>query len=376
MPFNFYDTHTLLMAVQQLVPAATFLRDRYFPTNDASDIFATEDVLVEYRDGTRKLAPFVAPRKGGVTILRKGYNMERYTPPFVAPRRTLTLDELRKRGFGEALYSQLTPEQRQQVLIMRDADELGDLITNREEAMAAETMLTNGCIMKHIADDADESDEMEIRFYSEGSNPATYAPTTKWDAAGAKILADLGVMARMLTSKGLRATDLICSPDVADTIVNNEVIQKLLDNKRYELGMVEPEVLPAGAAVMARLNVNGRIISVISYDETYTDDAGKDQLYIPSGKCILTAPACGRTLYGAVTQVEQADGEFHTYAGRRVPKYLSNAEGNTRSLTISSRPLMIPNNKNPFIVADVLTDWAQQKGAEHDPDHQGHLRLL
>ena len=94
---------------------------------------------------------------------------------------------------------------------------------------------------------------------------------------------------------------------------------------------------------------------MISYDETYTDDTGTDQLYIPSGKCVLTAPACGRTLYGAVTQVEQADGEFHTYAGRRVPKYLSNAEGNTRSLTISSRPLMIPNNKNPFIVADVLT---------------------
>ena len=57
MPFNFYDTHTLLMAVQQLAPAATFLRDRYFPTNDASDIFSTEDVLVEYRDGVRKLAP-------------------------------------------------------------------------------------------------------------------------------------------------------------------------------------------------------------------------------------------------------------------------------------------------------------------------------
>ena len=136
MPFNFYDTHTLLMAVQQLTPAATFLRDRYFPTNDASDIFATDDVLVEFRDGSKKLAPFVAPRKGGVTVLRAGYNMERYTPPFVAPRRVLTLDELRKRGFGEALYSQLTPEQRQQTLILRDADELGELITNREEAMA------------------------------------------------------------------------------------------------------------------------------------------------------------------------------------------------------------------------------------------------
>ena len=355
MPFNFYDTHTLLMAVQQLAPAATFLRDRYFPTNDASDIFATEDVLVEYRDGVRKLAPFVAPRKGGVTILRKGYTMQRYTPPFVAPRRTLTLDELRKRGFGEALYSQLTPEQRQQVLIMRDADELGDLITNREEAMAAETMLTNGCIMKHIADDVDEGDEMEIRFYDGGTNPAQYTPTTKWDAEGAKIRADLGAMARMLTSRGLRAADLVCSPDVADTIIENAEIKDLLNNRRYELGNVAPEELAPGASVVARLNVNGRIISVISYDETYTDDAGKNQLYIPSGKCILTAPAAGRTAYGAVSQVEQADGEFHTYAGRRVPKYVSSAEGNTRSLTISSRPLLIPNNKNPFIVADVLT---------------------
>ena len=52
--------------------------------------------------------------------------------------------------------------------------------------------------------------------------------------------------------------------------------------------------------------------------------------------------------------MEQADGEFHTYAGRRVPKYVSSAEGNTRTLTISSRPLLIPNNKNPWIVADVL----------------------
>lgn len=82
------------------------------------------------------------------------------------------------------LYSQLTPEQRQQTLILRDADELGELITNREEAMAAETMLTNGCVMKHIADDVDKADEMEIRFYSEASNPATYTPTAKWDATG------------------------------------------------------------------------------------------------------------------------------------------------------------------------------------------------
>lgn len=64
MPFNFYDTHTLLMAVQQLTPAATFLRDRYFPTNDASDIFATDDVLIEFRDGQQEAGALRGPSQG------------------------------------------------------------------------------------------------------------------------------------------------------------------------------------------------------------------------------------------------------------------------------------------------------------------------
>ena len=87
MPFNFYDTHTLLAAVEQLTPPTSFLRDRYFPTNEATDIFSTTDVLEEFRDGSKIVDPFVAPRKGGVTILRKGYELKRYEPPIVAPRR-------------------------------------------------------------------------------------------------------------------------------------------------------------------------------------------------------------------------------------------------------------------------------------------------
>lgn len=354
MPFNIFDTHHLLMAVEQLTPAPSFLLNRYFPTNVATDVFATDDVLAEYKDGSKKLAPFVAPRKGGVTMLRNGYTMERYTPPFVAPRRALSIDDLNKRGFGEALYSQLTPAQRQQVLLMKDASELGDFITRREEAMAAEVMLTGGCIMKHIADDATKGDEMEIRFYDGEANPSSYTPSTKWDEADADIIGDLDQMIQMLTKKGLRASELVCSPDVADAITGNAKIQKLLDIRNYHVGEVNPVELPAGAAIVAKLNVRGRIISIISYDETYTDDAGNDHLFIPSGKCVMTAPAAGRTLYGAVSQVEQSDGAFHTYPGKRVPKYISNAEGNTRSLTISSRPLPMPNAKGSFISADVL----------------------
>lgn len=46
-------------------------------------------------------------------------------------------------------------------------------------------------------------------------------------------------MIRMLTKRGLRASDLVCSPDVADTIINDAAVQKLLDNRRIEIGNVE-----------------------------------------------------------------------------------------------------------------------------------------
>lgn len=355
MAFDIFQTHHLLMAVEELTPPVNFLRDRYFPTNEATDIFATDDVLVEYKDGKKKLAPFVAPRKGGVTILRDGYSMERYTPPFIAPKRMLSIDDLKKRGFGEALYPKLTPEQRQNTMVLKDASELDDMISRREEAMAAETMLNNGCIMKHYADDMTLEYEMSIMFYTGDANPAIYTPATNWGATGAKILEDLDTMAKMLTSRGLQATEFVCAPDVAHLIVNDPVIKEMADIKNYSLVNVSPEFdAYPGATHVATLNVYGRKIAIISYDETYEDDETGEMIqFIPAGHGILTAPAAGRTLYGAVSQVEQTDGLFHTYVAKRVPKYISDAKGNTRELALTSCPLLIPNNKNPWIATKV-----------------------
>lgn len=356
MSFNFTDTHTLLAAVEQVNLPTTFLRDRYFPTNDATDIFSTTDVLVEYREGNKMIAPFVAPRKGGVTMHREGYEISRMEPPFVAPRRSLTIDDLAQRGFGEALLSNMTPEMRQSVYLLKDMTELSDMIARREEQMAAEVMQTNGCVMKHIADNKVQGDDKEIKFYKEATNPAVYTPTGVWAKDYAGIVSDLGAMARMLTTNGLQASELVCGADAADAILNNAEVQKLMDIRNYKIGRIDPATLPNGVAHIATLNVKGRLIDVLCYEEQYTDFVdGKVKSYIDPKNVVLTAPGAGRTAYGAVTQVEQADGDFHTYAGRRVPKYLSNADGNTRTLTLSARPLLMPVAKNPFIVAKVLS---------------------
>ena len=97
------------------------------------------------------------------------------------------------------------------------------------------------------------------------------------------------------------------------------------------------------------------MIDFLTYEDTYTELDGTVKQYIPQGMIAVGAPAAGRTVYGAITQVEQADGEFHTYTGVDVPKYISDAAHNIRELTLSSAPLPMPNNECPFSVAKVIS---------------------
>lgn len=357
MAFNYYDTHTLLASVQQLPPLHTFLLDRYFPTNAASDVFSTTDVLVEYKKGSKKAAPFVAPRKGGITVLREGYTMKRFTPSYIAPKRTLTIDDLKKRGFGEALYSQLTPEQRQGVIMLGDIDELRAMNMRRKEAMAAEVIFNNGCVMDEYVDDLNSFEEREVRYYDGESNPAVYVPSAKWDtteASGKQIINDVAAMISMLTSRGLPATEVIMAPDVADVFQSNEWILKLLDVRNVHIGGIDPETLPAGASKIARLNIKGRMIDFLCYEDTYTEVDGTVKQFVPAGKIAVAAPAAGRTVYGAITQMEQSDGEFHTHTGMDVPKYISDVAHDVREVRLATAPLCMPNNENAFISAVVL----------------------
>lgn len=354
MAFDIFSTGRLIMAVQGIDPADSFLRDRYFPTGPA-DVFSTEQVLVQFRDGDRRLAPFVTRWQNGAVVERPVMEMSAYTPPEVKPKRPITLDSISKLGFGEAILGEYTPEQRAQVMVMNDLNDLDRMITRTEEKLCADTMVNNGFTVEVMGDDATTKVEDEVKYYSEASNPSAYTVTTKWDASGAAILDDLEAMADMLTQEGLPATDFVCAPDVAKAIVSDETVQKELDIRRYELGEIAPAITAPGAAVVGQLNVLGNVISIIAYGQKYRDEAtGKLVPYVPAGTGIMTAPGAGRMLYGAVSQVEQEDGEFHTYPLRRVPKYVANADDDVRTLTLASRPLPCPNAKNPWVSASAL----------------------
>ena len=356
---NFYETATLLEALKQVKEPTNFLANRYFPTDENKDIFKSEKVLVEYRDGDQTVAPFISPRVNGVTLERLGNETHELIPPTAGLKRTLTVDDLRKRGFGEALYGDKTPEEREGILVTEDMRELRDALRRRHEVMASELLINNKVTIKEYGDDGKIAAEKEMKFYEGGSNPAAYTPSASWsttEESGKQIIADITAMVKMLTTRGLSATEVVMASDVADVFLANTYIQKLLDNRRMEMGEVKPIELPDNAARIATLKIRGRMIDFLTYDEEYLDrESGEMKQYIPSGYVVVLAPKCGHTVYGGITQMEDDD-EFHTYAGKEVPKLLVDRTHDTKMISVRSAPLLLPHFKAPWVSAKAITD--------------------
>ena len=351
---NFFDTYMLMAITEEIVHTPTFFKDRYFPTGD-NDIFAADKVLAEYRKGDRQMAAFVSPRAGDIPVGRQGYEVHEYQPAYIAPSRLLTVDDLQKRGFGEALYANSTPAQRAARLILQDQTDLDLRIRRREEWMCAKVMVDNECTMQEYIDDKTEGEKLYVKFHN-GNSDHKFTISKKWDAAGITFLdvrADVRAMCKELTRRGLPAVDLVLGVDVADVLLAIDELRELLDkNSGISIGSIYEELSAyEGVSFMGRLNFGGYTLNLISVDETYVDETGKDASYFPKDAAMVTAPACGHTMYGQITQMDFGSSVLTTHTGIRIPKLVVDQDKDLRKLRLATRPLAAPKNYCPYIVA-------------------------
>lgn len=353
---DIYNTQTMVTALELIPPKPVFLKSRYFPTTD-EDIFTTEEVLVDYKDEyQRTMAPCVIPMKGGIPVARTGYKTRRLEPPYVAPERVLTVDQLNKRQFGETLFSRKKPAEREAAILKKDLTELSEMIDMREEYMAARTIFDNGYELRHYADEygGDKYEEYTIHFYDEEANPAVYTPSASWDKGGEQFYLDLALIVRAMKRRGIPVSDLLLGENVALELMKNDFLLKLLDNRRVQIGALESKEMPNGATSYGKVIVEGTVMELISYTLQYTDEKNKVQDLIPKDSIAVTAPNTGRMLYGSVTQMEESDRKYHTYVAKRIPHVVNNVKDSIRTLTEKSRPLAVPRVRNSTISAKVL----------------------
>ena len=356
---NMYDTLYMLAAIEELPLEHTFFKDRYFPTDDETDVFNTSKVLADYREGSRKKAPFVMPRIGSLPVGRDGFSTFELEPAYIGLSMPMTLDQLKKRGFGESIMSGMTPEDRARLLQIKDMAELSARISRTEEWMACQVMLNNGITMRHETDEKDVYDDVPCCFYDEASNPAEFKPAAAWkhstvDAKGNVTVGnwyeDIYKMVAFLKRKGRPATDLLVGADVGAFLMEDPWVMYMLDNRRVEMGRIAPTELTEYVTNLGAFNFKGRTLDILVCEGTYEDEKGADVDYLDTDSVIVTAPACGKGLYGAITQLE-TDGEYHTHTGKRVPQHLFTIKPPVKETQVASSPLMVPKRKNPWCSA-------------------------
>lgn len=337
---SIFKTRTMLQAIMQVKPLHTFLKDTFFGEQKT---VLTETVEVDVKKGKRKMAPFVAPRIGGKVIEREGFVTKEIKTPKIAPERVTTIDDISTRALGENVYSQRTPEERQQELLMNDLLDLDDSITRREEWMCREVLL-NGSVL--ISGDGIEQ-QVNFGF----ANKKTLGSGKKWNATGVNPIEDLKNWKReIIKATGKAPTICIMASNVVDAFMKNEDVQKLMDLARLNVGSIEPSVKDEAVTFIGKINLLG--IEIYSYDEWYIDDEGTEQAMIPDNTVILASKDLGKIMYGAVTQMEQ--GNFATYEGTRVPKHYTDDKNEVKMLRMTSRPLPVPYDVESWVVATVL----------------------
>lgn len=351
------DTVQLIGTAKKIYPVIMWFKNRYFPTGE---IFSTQRVLVDTKKGSRKMAPFVLPRKGGITMEREGYTAESYKPPYIAPKRPLTIDTLNELGFGENPYGGMTPEEREADILADDLSELMMMIDRTEEWMCSELLQHGEVIMRHYADNSygkGRFEEKLLRFFDKTEGfKNRYTPTVLWDADSPDIYGDFMAMVDMVINGSNPATDINMAGDVYGALIKDPTFQALLNNRRMEIGKINPIETPDGVGYIGQIVVKGHTLDMFVYDDKFEDVDGTMKAFLPAGTVMVMAPDMGKTVYGAISQVEEVDGKFHTYEGTRIPKYISDAKSDTREIKVSSAPVPIPNDVNGWSVATVLKE--------------------
>lgn len=337
---SIYSTRTMLQAINIMKPAYTFFRDTFFGNVET---YLTENVDFDFKKGKRKMAPFVAPRIGGIVMDRQGFDTRTLKTPKIAPERVITTDDIKTRSMGENIYSQKTPADRESELLATDLIELDEYITRREEWMCRE-VLYNGKII--ISGDGFEQ-QVDYSF----TNKEVLAGTALWNTSTGTPIKDLKRWRRAVIQKTGKAPNIcVMASDVADAFIENEEVKTLLDKFRYTIATVEPTIEDDAITFIGKIPSLG--LEIYSYDEWYLDDQNDEQPIVPNGTVLLGSRGMNRIVYGAVTQMD--NGGFVTYDGNRVPKSWIDEQNEVRKVRITSRPLPAPIDVDNWYVATVL----------------------
>lgn len=295
------DAKELTLAVNNNLEPSRFLAS-FFKTLTHN----TKDVMIDFVEGSQKLAPYIRDGQESTITNRDGYATRSVHCYDISLKRRTTAFDCLKRLPGEApvVASAMSPEERAAELAGRDMAELQGRIRRSEEKLISDAMFTGKVSIKDAA--GKEIDSVDLGL------DASHKLSKAWTTSNYKgITSDIEEAAtKVAEDSGLTATDVIFGSSAADTAFKNDFFLKQLDTKNL-----------AGIAATVNLRVNrgARLVGVVGglriwrYDEIYKDATNTTQKIIPASGVVVLADQLQATLhYGVAGDIKNGffEGQF------------------------------------------------------------------
>ena len=348
---SIYEPRTMMGVIRKLPPVHTFFRSTFFSREKT---FVTKSVDMDYKKGARKLAPFVSREIGGKVVPNTGYTTETYTPPFIAPDKVTTIDDILDRQPGESLYSGRTPAQRAVIQMSEDFTDLREMILRREEWMCAQAMLTG----KIVVLGEGVKDTIDFRF----TNLIDISKDAKRKWKGGTVqnkYADLKAWHEKVQKEGFTNCNVcIMASDVVTEFLMDEQIRKLLDVKNYALAVIKPTQKENNVTYIGTIHELG--LDLYQYNEWYVDDwtdpATPVELpMVPAGTLMMASTHAKYSMYyGAISILNQKTEKWETVAGKYVPDTFIKKRPDRRFLSLQSAPVPVPHEVDSWITVKVM----------------------
>lgn len=344
---DIYSTNNMVEVVKKIELPSMFLRDRYFPSSP-KDFFKTKKVYIERLDEGHRCAPFVVPLEDGsdaVAMRREAYDGEELYPAFIHAAREMSLATLKKKGIGETLFDEVSPEERERRYLSEDMAYLTAATMRSWEWMCGQILNYGSiecyCCLGGDIDDKENMVKVRFQFYEKTfDNAVTF--TKKWDESDADIYGQIAETANGIDAS-FDSLDLILGGHLVHHFVTNPTILKLLDTRNLNLGRLDPSVTEyRRIGNLGSMNFDGIQLNIFTDSRGVTDPIGMQSYYLDQDSFVIAPPNLGATKFGSVTQMEEEDRDFHSYARDLVPRRVTNVSSSTRKLEMSSAPLPHP----------------------------------
>ena len=335
---SLFETRELIAVANNVPTASTFLQDTFFKK---VEVVPSENVDIVVRKGKRTLAPFVSPKVAGKIVKTSTKSVRSYKPAYIKEKwvteATNIIGQSNNVFYAEnKSIAEVVAEK-----VARETIEHKENLIRRIEWMVSQVLTTGKVEVKGEGVD-------EVIDFGFDDNQFVVLTDNTWDSDDVDPIAMMREWRReRVKAGGIAPNVAVFGSDAVDAFVNNAKVEKVLDLRRVDRGMINPEILPEGVTYWGYIPEIAT--DIYSYDEWYIDENGDEKAMVdPKGVIYGSTKTQAKRVYGAIKDLQALT------ATKFFLKSWEVEDPSARFMLLQSAPLVVPVEVDAFMFAKVL----------------------